>query len=119
MSKPGGSQACGTSLVQDQHRWAVHKIVKEDVSFRGGRTLGKREDRGAEGDMADDVKPEELDITDELIAERRAEQPGETPETMTSWQRPITAFIDILNNWAGRVICLLLVPLIGVMVPVH
>lgn len=66
--------------------------------------------------MADDVNPNELDITDELIAERRAEEPGQTPETMTSWQRPITAFIDVLNLWAGRIICLALVPLIFVMV---
>ena len=66
--------------------------------------------------MAEEVKPEELDITDELIAERRAEQPGETPEDMTAWQRPITATIDVINNWAGRIICLLLIPLIGVMV---
>ena len=58
----------------------------------------------------------ELDITDELIAERRAEEPGETPEDMTSWQRPITAFIDVLNLWAGKLLCLALIPLIFVMV---
>ncbi len=66
--------------------------------------------------MADEVNPGELDITDELIAERRAEEPGQTPEDMTPWQRPITAFIDVLNLWAGRIICLLLIPLIFVMV---
>ena len=66
--------------------------------------------------MAEEPDPGELDITDELIAERRAEEPGQTPEDMTSWQRPITAFIDVLNLWAGRLICLLLVPLIFVMV---
>ena len=58
----------------------------------------------------------ELDITDELIAERRAEAPGQTPEDMTSWQRPITAFVDVLNLWAGRLLCVLLIPLIAVMV---
>ncbi|MGR3714871.1 MAG: TRAP transporter large permease subunit [Shimia sp.] len=62
--------------------------------------------------MADEVIPQELDITDELIAERRTEQPGETPEDMTPWQRPITASIDVLNLWAGRLICVLMVPLI-------
>jgi TRAP-type mannitol/chloroaromatic compound transport system permease small subunit len=66
--------------------------------------------------MADEVDPGKLDITDELIAERRAEEPGETPEDMTSWQRPITATIDVINNWAGKIICLLLVPLIAAMV---
>ena len=32
------------------------------------------------------VNSDELEIADELIAERRAESPGETPEDMTSWQ---------------------------------
>lgn len=62
--------------------------------------------------MANEPGPGELDITDELIAERRAEPPGQTPEDMTSWQRPITATIDLINLWAGRLICLLIIPLI-------
>lgn len=66
--------------------------------------------------MAEDIEIGELDITDELIAERRAERPGQTPKDMTPWQRPITAFIDVLNLWAGRIICVLLVPLIAAMV---
>ncbi len=66
--------------------------------------------------MADEVNAEELDITDELIAERRAEEPGQTPEDMTPWQRPITAFIDVLNLWAGKLTCLLLIPLMLAMV---
>ena len=66
--------------------------------------------------MAEEVNPEDLEITDELIAERNAFEPGETPEDMTSWQRPITAFIDIMNNWVGRIIALLLVPLIAIVV---
>ena len=66
--------------------------------------------------MADEIEIGELDITDELIAERRAEEPGQTPEDMTPWQRPITAFIDVLNLWAGRIICLLLIPLMIAMV---
>jgi len=32
---------------------------------------------------------------------------------MTPWQRPITAFIDVMNLWAGRIACLLLIPLIA------
>lgn len=66
--------------------------------------------------MAEEIDANKLEITDELIAERRAEEPGETPEDMTPWQRPITAKIDILNMWAGRIICLLLIPLIFSMV---
>ncbi len=66
--------------------------------------------------MAEEIEIGELDITDELIAERRAEEPGQTPEDMTSWQRPITAFVDVLNLWAGRILCLLLIPLMIAMV---
>ncbi|KIN78288.1 tripartite ATP-independent transporter DctQ subunit [Sulfitobacter mediterraneus] len=65
---------------------------------------------------ADEVNPDELEIADELIAERRAEAPGETPEDMTAWQRPITAAIDVLNYRAGQLIALLMVPLIVVVV---
>ncbi len=64
----------------------------------------------------DEVNPEELEIADELIAERRAEAPGETPEDMTPWQRPITALIDVINYRVGQIIALLLVPLLVVVV---
>jgi TRAP-type mannitol/chloroaromatic compound transport system permease large subunit/TRAP-type mannitol/chloroaromatic compound transport system permease small subunit len=66
--------------------------------------------------MAEEVMPDDLEIADELIAERRQEKPGETPEDMTPWQRPITGAIDILNDWAGKLLCLLMVPLIAVVV---
>jgi len=64
----------------------------------------------------EEVNPEDLEIADELIAERRAEAPGETPEDMTPWQRPITAAIDVINYRAGQIIALLMVPLIAVVV---
>ena len=66
--------------------------------------------------MADEQVPEDLQIADELIAERRTERPGETPVGMTSWQKPITAYVDLLNDFAGKALCLLMVPLIGVVV---
>ena len=66
--------------------------------------------------MTEEVIPDDLDTTDESIAERRNEQAGYTPEDMTPWQRPITATIDIINEWAGRLTCLLLIPLIFAMV---
>ncbi len=65
---------------------------------------------------AEEVNPDELEIADELIAERRAEAPGETPEDMTPWQRPITAVIDRINYRAGQIIALMMVPLIAVVV---
>jgi predicted Zn-dependent protease with MMP-like domain len=64
------------------------------------------------GMAVDEVNPEDLEIADELIAERRAEAPGETPEDMTPWQRPITAAIDVINYRVGQIIALLMVPLL-------
>lgn len=66
--------------------------------------------------MAEEVIPDDLEIADELIAERRKEKPGETPPDMTPWQRPITAAIDIINYRAGQLIALLMIPLIAVVV---
>jgi len=65
---------------------------------------------------AEEVDPTKLEIADELIAERNNFTPGETPEDMTPWQRPITAVVDVMNNWMGKFICLLMVPLIVVVV---
>lgn len=65
---------------------------------------------------ANEVDPDKLEVADELIAERRAEAPGETPEDMTPWQRPIAAAIDVINYRAGQIIALMMVPLIVVVV---
>ena len=67
-------------------------------------------------DMAEQQVPDDLETADELIAERRKERPGETPDDMTPWQKPITGYIDLLNNFAGKALCLLMIPLIGVVV---
>ncbi len=66
--------------------------------------------------MAEDVHADELDITDELIAERRSGEPGQTPNDMTQWMRPIVAFIDVGNLWVGRATCILLLPVIFAMI---
>ncbi|MGR3468384.1 MAG: TRAP transporter large permease subunit [Shimia sp.] len=66
--------------------------------------------------MANTVEPGELEITDELIAERNAFTPGETPEDMTPWMRPIVGWIDVINLWAGRIACLITVPLMAIIV---
>ncbi len=66
--------------------------------------------------MAEEIKIEDLEITDELIAERNSFKPGETPDDMTPWMRPIVSIIDIINLWVGRITCLLVIPIIAVMV---
>ena len=66
--------------------------------------------------MAKNEEGMELDISDELIAERRSEEPGQTPEDMAPWMRLIVGNVDRLNNWVGKLTCLLLLPVIGAMV---
>lgn len=64
--------------------------------------------------MADhngDINPDELDITDELIAERRGGAPGELPDDMIPWMAKTITFIDIMSLWVGRTVCWLTVPL--------
>ena len=66
--------------------------------------------------MAKNEEGMELDISDELIAERRAGEPGDTPEDMHPLMRMIVGNIDILNNWVGKLTCLMLVPVIAAMI---
>ena len=63
--------------------------------------------------MADKAISGKLDMTDELIAERRASQPGETPPGMPHWAAAIVRRIDIVNLWVGRFACLLLIPMLA------
>jgi TRAP-type mannitol/chloroaromatic compound transport system permease small subunit len=59
---------------------------------------------------------DKLDITDELIAERRSGAPGELPDDMAPWMaRTITA-IDLFSLWVGRIVCWITMPLIVAMV---
>ena len=58
---------------------------------------------------------QELEIADELIAERRSEV-GQTPNDMHPFMRSIIKYIDTINHWVGKVTCLLLVPVIAAMV---
>ena len=60
--------------------------------------------------------PEELDITDELIAERRGGEPGDLPHDMAGWMRSAITWIDTFSMWSGRIFCWLLVPLMLAMV---
>ena len=66
--------------------------------------------------MAQEPQIEDLEIADELIAERRSGAPGQTPEDMHPLARKIVGSIDIMNNWVGRITCVMLVPVILAMV---
>lgn len=57
-----------------------------------------------------------LDTTDELIAESRGNVPGQTPDDMDPLSRKIVGNIDIISQWVGRITCLLLLPVMLSMV---
>ena len=66
--------------------------------------------------MTNSTDPDDLDVTDELIAERRSGEVGETPVDMRGWMRKVIRFIDVTNLQVGRVTCLLLIPVVVAMV---
>ena len=62
------------------------------------------------------MEPDRPDFTDELIAGRRAGPPGAMPGDMPPWMARLIHWIDTASRVAGRVVCWLLVPLMGAMV---
>ena len=62
--------------------------------------------------MADE--PSKLDISDEMIAERRGGS-GKMPEDMPTWMAKSILNIDKFSKWIGSVVCWILMPLIFAM----
>ncbi|MDC2998848.1 TRAP transporter small permease subunit [Candidatus Pelagibacter sp.] len=62
--------------------------------------------------MADE--PSKLDISDEMIAERRGGS-GKMPEDMPTWMSKCIIKIDKFSKWIGSVVCWILMPLIFAM----
>ena len=62
--------------------------------------------------MADE--PSKLDISDEMIAERRVSS-GKMPENMPTWMAKSITNIDKFSKWIGSVVCWILMPLIFAM----
>lgn len=61
--------------------------------------------------MTDEIDPGELEIADELIAERRSAPPGQLPDDMARWMAKTITVIDTFSLWTGKVVCWFLVPL--------
>ena len=62
--------------------------------------------------MADE--PGKLDISDEMIAERRGGS-GKMPTDMPSWMAKSIVNIDKFSKWIGSIVCWILMPLIFAM----
>ncbi len=59
-------------------------------------------------------KPTKLDISDEMIAERRRGS-GKMPDEMPSWMASSIVNIDKFSKWVGNIVCWILIPLIFAM----
>ena len=58
----------------------------------------------------------ELEVGDELIAERRSGTPGKLPDDMPRWMARTITWIDKFSYWVGMVVCWITVPLFAAMV---
>ena len=63
----------------------------------------------------EDIKPMKLDISDEMIAERRGGS-GPMPSDMPKWMASTITKIDLFNKWVGNTVCWLVIPLTFAMV---
>ena len=61
------------------------------------------------------IKPMKLDISDEMIAERRGGS-GPMPRNMPKWMALTITKIDLTNKRIGNVVCWLVIPLTFAMV---
>ena len=59
-------------------------------------------------------EPSKLDISDEMIAERRGGS-GKMPDDMPRWMAKSIVNIDKFSKWVGNVVCWILMPLIFAM----
>ena len=59
-------------------------------------------------------QPSKLDISDEMIAERRGST-GKMPDDMPLWMAKSIVNIDKFSKWIGNIVCWILMPLIFAM----
>ena len=60
-------------------------------------------------------EPTGLDISDEMIADRRSGS-GKMPDDMPKWMALSITKIDLFSKWVGNIVCWIIVPLIFAMV---
>ena len=56
-------------------------------------------------------EPTKLDISDEMIAERRGGS-GKMPDEMPQWMALTIIKIDLFSKWVGNIVCWITIPLI-------
>ena len=60
-------------------------------------------------------EPTKLNISDEMIAERRSSS-SKMPEDMPKWMAFLITKIDLVSKWIGNIVCWIMIPLIFSMV---
>ena len=60
-------------------------------------------------------EPTKLNISDEMIAERRSAS-SKMPDDMPKWMAFLITKIDLVSKWIGNIVCWLMIPLIFCMV---
>lgn len=63
-----------------------------------------------------DTEPDLQEIGDELLADRRHGPDARLPDDMNPLHRTLIHAIDTLADWTGRIVCLLVVPIMFAMV---
>ncbi|MGI9371468.1 MAG: TRAP transporter small permease subunit [Hyphomicrobiales bacterium] len=63
-----------------------------------------------------DVEQEALEIGDELLAERKGGPDAQLPDDMNPIAKKLIRIIDTINDWVGKIVCLMVVPIIFAMV---
>ena len=63
-----------------------------------------------------DIKAEDLEVGDELIAERRSKAPGDLPDDLHGWRRSVITGLDTLSLWVGKIVAWMVIPVIIAMV---
>ncbi|MEN0087834.1 MAG: TRAP transporter small permease subunit [Pseudomonadota bacterium] len=61
------------------------------------------------------LEAEAMVIGDELLAERKGGPDAQLPDDMHPLAKTCIRVIDTFNNWVGRIVCLLVVPIIAAM----
>lgn len=66
-------------------------------------------------DNNQNLEDELMEIGDELLAERKGGPDAQLPDDMHPLAARLIRVIDTMNDWVGRVVCLLVVPIIAAM----
>jgi TRAP-type mannitol/chloroaromatic compound transport system permease small subunit len=85
-------------------------------ALKGEETAPERiRGNGGKSQMSNQQE-EALDVGDELIAERRGGPEAQLPDDMNPIHKVLIRIIDTISDWTGRVVCLLVIPIILAMV---